>query len=155
MSAEGHFVVAARVRPKLPKESPAPCPMTLSLPSREVVHAQGELPYQFSHVLSERAQQREVHDKLSAPLLIPFFKGYNTSVMAYGQTGAGKTYSTFGAVDTDGNASGGPGAKSRSGGYDHRGMVPRFVEAVMQEKENREVQGNVVDLRVQFVEIYC
>ena len=44
------------------------------------------------------------------------FKSFNYSIMAYGQTGTGKTHTMMGGVLND------------DGGADSRGMIPRAVE---------------------------
>lgn len=50
----------------------------------------------FDRVFSEQDNQIDVFDYFS-PVVDSFVKGTNCSVMAYGNTGAGKTYTMYGA----------------------------------------------------------
>lgn len=69
--------------------------------------------FTFDHVFGEQSTQEQLYDQFVAPYTGKFIAGYNVTVFAYGQTGTGKTHTV----------SGGEG--------DARGVVPRFVEAVM------------------------
>eukprot|EP00951_Prasinocladus_malaysianus_P003170 scaffold22548_cov31-Prasinocladus_malaysianus.AAC.2 len=60
MTEFGRFTVVARVRPKMPGESPAPSPLEPSPASQTVSHALDAEPYRLDHVLTEKAQQKEV-----------------------------------------------------------------------------------------------
>eukprot|EP00668_Euglena_longa_P019852 GGOE01024666.1.p1 GENE.GGOE01024666.1~~GGOE01024666.1.p1 ORF type:complete len:627 (-),score=113.62 GGOE01024666.1:557-2338(-) len=50
--------------------------------------------FTFDHVF--QGLQEEVYDCIGKPMLQSAFKGYNTTLFAYGQTGAGKTHSVMG-----------------------------------------------------------
>jgi hypothetical protein len=69
--------------------------------------------FTFDHVFGEQSTQEQLYDQFVAPYTGKFIAGYNVTVFAYGQTGTGKTHTV----------SGGEG--------DARGVVPRFIEAVM------------------------
>ena len=64
------------------------------------------------------ASQEEVFQKTTLPLVRSLLEGYNGTVMAYGQTGAGKSHTMFG----------------HSGGewYGNRGICSRAISAVFQ-----------------------
>ena len=47
----------------------------------------------FDSILSPRATQQDVYNEAVRPIVDDVLLGYNGSVMAYGQTGAGKTLS--------------------------------------------------------------
>lgn len=53
----------------------------------------------FDHVFSECSTNHQVFQKTIKPLAEHFSNGYNSTVFAYGITGAGKSYTMFG----DGN----------------------------------------------------
>ena len=75
--------------------------------------------------------------EVAAPIVDAVLKGYNGTVFAYGQTGTGKTH-TLGAR-----------------GYDDpavRGIMPRAVEQIMQERDTRKAGGMTVT--VQYLQIY-
>eukprot|EP01018_Ginkgo_biloba_P034212 Gb_23028 [translate_table: standard] len=48
--------------------------------------------YQFDEVLTEFASQKRVYEVVAKPVVESVLEGYNGTVMAYGQTGAGKTF---------------------------------------------------------------
>jgi kinesin family protein 6/9 len=62
--------------------------------------------------------------------------GFNGTVMAYGQTGAGKTFTMTGHTEN----------------YRLRGVIPRAVSQVFQEIRNRP--DTAVCVRISYVEIY-
>ena len=64
-----------------------------------VVSGPGEADVQvfaFDQVFSPEATQLEVFSKCAAPLVEQLCDGFNCTVFAYGQTGAGKSYSITG-----------------------------------------------------------
>lgn len=56
--------------------------------------------YKFDEVLSENASQKRVYEVVAKPVVESVLEGYNGTVMAYGQTGTGKTY-TVGRLGKD------------------------------------------------------
>ncbi|XP_024361980.1 kinesin-like protein KIN-UB isoform X2 [Physcomitrium patens] len=48
--------------------------------------------YQFDEVLTETASQKRVYEVVAKPVVEGVLEGYNGTVMAYGQTGTGKTF---------------------------------------------------------------
>jgi hypothetical protein len=60
-----------------------------------------------------------VYDTVAQPAVVSTLQGYNASIIAYGQTGAGKTYTMEGE----------PGAH-RQELQEERGILPRAVEAI-------------------------
>lgn len=48
--------------------------------------------YEFDEVLTEFASQKRVYQAVAKPVVESVLDGYNGTVMAYGQTGTGKTY---------------------------------------------------------------
>ncbi|OVA18001.1 Armadillo [Macleaya cordata] len=48
--------------------------------------------YKFDEVFTESASQRRVYEVVAKPVVESVLNGYNGTVMAYGQTGTGKTY---------------------------------------------------------------
>ncbi|KAI8563625.1 hypothetical protein RHMOL_Rhmol03G0124000 [Rhododendron molle] len=56
--------------------------------------------YRFDEVFSESASQRRVYEVVAKPVVESVLSGYNGTVMAYGQTGTGKTY-TLGRLGKD------------------------------------------------------
>ncbi|GFZ14700.1 armadillo/beta-catenin repeat family protein [Actinidia rufa] len=56
--------------------------------------------FRFDEVFSESASQRRVYEAVAKPVVESVLTGYNGTVMAYGQTGTGKTY-TLGRLGED------------------------------------------------------
>ena len=67
------------------------------------------------------ADQRSIFEDLGKFVLDNAFKGYNCSVFAYGQTGAGKSYTMMGT-----------GAVLNSKLGDSIGLIPRICRALFQ-----------------------
>ncbi|KAK3150511.1 hypothetical protein QOZ80_3AG0234120 [Eleusine coracana subsp. coracana] len=56
--------------------------------------------YKFDELFSENASQKRVYEVVAKPVVESVLEGYNGTVMAYGQTGTGKTY-TVGHLGKD------------------------------------------------------
>ncbi|XP_076919903.1 kinesin-like protein KIN-UC [Bidens hawaiensis] len=56
--------------------------------------------YRFDEVFTESASQKRVYDAVAKPVVEGVLNGYNGTIMAYGQTGTGKTY-TLGKLGKD------------------------------------------------------
>lgn len=57
-----------------------------------VLHRDESTEFQFDAVLPSTATQADVYSVAAKPVVADVLNGYNGTVMAYGQTGAGKTY---------------------------------------------------------------
>ena len=123
------FCVAVRVRPPLKASDPgfdlipqrfrestcdAPTPTSLSIQS-----PQGKKLFVFDRVFEEETSQNGIWDYLSDSVT-SFVKGYNVSILAYGQSGSGKSY-TMGTSGPEDQA-------------DPRimGVVPRAAQALFE-----------------------
>ncbi|XP_030550484.1 kinesin-like protein KIN-UC isoform X2 [Rhodamnia argentea] len=56
--------------------------------------------YRFDEVFTDTASQRRVYEVVAKPVVESVLSGYNGTIMAYGQTGTGKTY-TVGRLGKD------------------------------------------------------
>lgn len=56
--------------------------------------------YKFDEVFAESASQKRIYETVAKPVVESVLNGYNGTVMAYGQTGTGKTY-TVGRLGKD------------------------------------------------------
>ncbi|KAL8620050.1 hypothetical protein ACOMHN_015332 [Nucella lapillus] len=84
------------------------------------------------------ASQRKVYEDIGLEMLDHAFEGYNVCIFAYGQTGAGKSYTMMGRSD--------PGQE---------GIIPQLCDDLfkrIQGKENDDLQFSV---EVSYMEIYC
>ncbi|KAG6579453.1 Kinesin-like protein KIN-UA, partial [Cucurbita argyrosperma subsp. sororia] len=57
--------------------------------------------YEFDEVLTEFASQKRVYEAVVKPVVESVLDGYNGTIMAYGQTGTGKTYTLGGLGEED------------------------------------------------------
>ena len=58
--------------------------------------------FSFDYTYDDDSIQQTVYDNLGAPLLNKAFEGWNGTIFAYGQTGAGKSYSFVGYAGNPG-----------------------------------------------------
>lgn len=91
--------------------------------------------YKFDKIL-HNASQEDVFDYCARGLISTVIEGYNATLMCYGQTGAGKTFTMVGS----------------SQNYKYRGMIPRSISLLFQEIGSRFDQA--VTVKVSYVEIY-
>ncbi|XP_065601071.1 kinesin-like protein KIF9 [Cyrtonyx montezumae] len=84
------------------------------------------------HNTSQELMYETVAKKLVSEALI----GYNGTIMCYGQTGAGKTYTMMGATVE----------------YKHRGIIPRAVQQVF--KSISRSLDSFITVRISYLEIY-
>ncbi len=93
-------------------------------------------PYDFAfdEVFGDASEQSVVYETVARAAIDDVLRGYNATIFAYGQTGAGKSHTMFGR---DGN----------------EGIIPRaakhIFDAIANSQENREFS-----IRASFLEIY-
>ncbi|OMO65565.1 Armadillo [Corchorus capsularis] len=90
--------------------------------------------YRFDEVFTETASQKRVYEVVAKPVVESVLSGYNGTVMAYGQTGTGKTF-TLGRLGKD-DAS-------------ERGIMVRALEDVM---ANISIASDTVE--VSYLQLY-
>ncbi|KAK3083432.1 hypothetical protein FSP39_022438 [Pinctada imbricata] len=82
------------------------------------------------------ASQDQVYDTVASDIVTSALDGYNGTLMCYGQTGAGKTFTISGATE----------------GYKQRGMIPRALSQLFKEIEERPEYA--ITVRISYLEIY-
>uniref|UniRef100_A0A673UDK3 Kinesin-like protein n=1 Tax=Suricata suricatta TaxID=37032 RepID=A0A673UDK3_SURSU len=82
------------------------------------------------------ASQDLVYETVAKDVVAQALDGYNGTIMCYGQTGAGKTYTMTGATEN----------------YKHRGILPRALQQVFRMIEERPTDA--ITVRVSYLEIY-
>ncbi|KAM8758571.1 kinesin-like protein KIF9 isoform 2-T2 [Rhynchonycteris naso] len=82
------------------------------------------------------ASQDLVYETVAKEVVSQALDGYNGTIMCYGQTGAGKTYTMTGAT----------------GSYKQRGILPRALQQVFRMIEERPT--HTITVRVSYLEIY-
>jgi len=92
--------------------------------------------FRFDRVFEEKATQKAVFDALMPSLISDAIDGYNATVMAYGQTGAGKTHTVMG----------------KDGSPHFRGLIPRTISALFKELSNFGREKLLIS--ISYLEIY-
>ncbi|XP_041923867.1 kinesin-like protein KIF9 isoform X1 [Alosa sapidissima] len=80
--------------------------------------------------------QEDVYNTVAHKVVLGALEGYNGTVMCFGQTGAGKTFTMTGATES----------------YKQRGLIPRAIQQVFSEVENR--QNYSFTIHLSYLEIY-
>jgi len=98
----------------------------------------------FDKVYDQEATQSQIYIDVVAPLVEQILEGYNGTVFAYGQTGAGKTYTMEGRHDDSGNYTweNDPTA----------GIIPRALHHIFTKLETEKPEDYSV--RASYVELY-
>ena len=101
----GNYRVMVRVRPVLPSDGDAPPAFSFADDYTLAIHsaaAQKEpRAFAFDRVFPPSAGQEAVFAEVQ-PAILSLFRGMNACVMAYGQTGAGKTFTMTGEAGREG-----------------------------------------------------
>ncbi|XP_036886463.1 kinesin-like protein KIF9 isoform X2 [Sturnira hondurensis] len=100
-----------------------------------VNNQQTDWSFKLDGVLHD-ASQDLVYETVAKDVVSQALDGYNGTIMCYGQTGAGKTYTMTGATEN----------------YQHRGILPRALQQVFRMIEERPTHA--VTVRVSYLEIY-
>ncbi|BDA45755.1 probable Kinesin heavy chain at N-terminal half [Coccomyxa sp. Obi] len=129
--------VVVRVRP--PRGSETGGAISVAPDNKGIVlyRDQSNVPqsgFEFDKVLREDASQADVFHAAVQPIVGDVMNGYNGTIMAYGQTGAGKTY-TLSSVAPD-----------------NIGMMPRAAAAIFSEIEHDS--SNVYTVVMSYIQIY-
>ena len=86
--------------------------------------------------IMHNVSQDSVYDQVVKDITCKTLDGYNGTVLCYGQTGAGKTFSMTGATEN----------------YQQRGIIPRTIQHVFKEIQSRQDRSYTV--RIGYIEIY-
>ena len=89
-SLPSNIQVMIRIRPLLPSENTQLCINTNLSNNKITINPERE--YSFDHILPETTSNEDIFTKHIKPNISLAFKGYNYSIMAYGQTSSGKTF---------------------------------------------------------------
>ncbi|KAK8565889.1 hypothetical protein V6N13_020965 [Hibiscus sabdariffa] len=137
----GRVRVAVRLRPRNAEESIADADFA------DCVELQPELKrlklrknnwesetYEFDEVLTEFASQKRVYEVVAKPVVESVLDGYNGTVMAYGQTGTGKTF-TLGKLGEEDTSA--------------RGIMVRSMEEIL-----ANVSPEIDSVSVSYLQLY-
>ena len=110
-------------------------------PSNHSQIAMGKVrAYKFDDVFDENADQIKIFNTCAKDLVDGCFEGYNATILAYGQTSSGKTY-TMGSYHK----------------YDTKkedlGIIPRVIGRIFEKIQEQKLKSEFI-LKVNFIEIY-
>ncbi|KAH6565131.1 hypothetical protein BASA62_007514 [Batrachochytrium salamandrivorans] len=91
--------------------------------------------FKFDNIMHNSSQEG-VYENCGGPIIKSLLDGYNATIMAYGQTGAGKTFTMTGASEN----------------YKHRGLIPRAISHLYNEIAQRSTLSFTV--RISYLEVY-
>eukprot|EP00698_Gefionella_okellyi_P012488 TRINITY_DN3365_c0_g1_i1.p1 TRINITY_DN3365_c0_g1~~TRINITY_DN3365_c0_g1_i1.p1 ORF type:complete len:504 (-),score=105.92 TRINITY_DN3365_c0_g1_i1:997-2469(-) len=141
--------VVVRVRPPQPQELKGHFEKVVDVSDTKTINLQrisdtGETygaphSFQFSSVFDEQVDQAQVYESSVRGTVLSVLEGYNGSVIAYGPTGTGKTFTM------EGGDSG-----------DARGVIPRSMEDIFTyiEQQSEERPGAEFSVRASYMQIY-
>uniref|UniRef100_A0A670ZNL9 Kinesin-like protein n=1 Tax=Pseudonaja textilis TaxID=8673 RepID=A0A670ZNL9_PSETE len=84
------------------------------------------------------ASQQQVYKDIGEEMLLHAFEGYNVCIFAYGQTGAGKSYTMMGKQEKD-----------------QRGIIPQLCEDLFRRVAEEASPSLSCSVEVSYMEIYC
>ncbi|XP_038138299.1 kinesin-like protein KIF1A isoform X14 [Cyprinodon tularosa] len=96
----------------------------------------------WSHTTPEDvnyASQMRVYQDIGEEMLLHAFEGYNVCIFAYGQTGAGKSYTMMGKQDVK----------------DQQGIIPLLCEDLFTKINDNTDNSLSYSVEVSYMEIYC
>lgn len=101
--------------------------------------------YKFDQIYGSQADQSLVYSQIGHPLLLDFLQGINVTILAYGQTGTGKTY-TMSGMDNN---------NVLDENSDIAGIIPRLLYELFEKLKNSENDiNNDYMVKVSYLEIY-
>ncbi|XP_058686421.1 kinesin-like protein KIF9 isoform X2 [Poecile atricapillus] len=100
-----------------------------------VNNSQTEWSFKLDGLLHNTSQEM-VYETVAKNVVAKALQGYNGTIMCYGQTGAGKTYTMTGAASE----------------YRNRGIIPRAIQQIF--KSAAEFLNILVSVRISYLEIY-
>ncbi|CAE7667619.1 KIF1A, partial [Symbiodinium necroappetens] len=154
--ASNEFVqTAVRLRPFLPNElsklGTAPVSCVEMKPNGHVVLSDPEKPQQpgrefectfafdSSRPKSDNySDQRTIYNSVGAEMVMHGTTGFNCCLIAYGQTGTGKTHTVHGDWQS----------------HEHRGLLPRISEGLFQRLDQCRAEGASWRVRISYIEVY-
>ncbi|NWW74026.1 KI21B protein, partial [Climacteris rufus] len=138
-----------RIRPQLPKEKIEGCHICTSVtPGEPQVLLGKDKAFTYDFVFDLDTWQERIYTTCMGKLIEGCFEGYNATVLAYGQTGAGKTYTMGTGFDL-------------SISEEEQGIIPRAISHLFSgiEERKRAAQSRGVaapefKVSAQFLELY-
>eukprot|EP00056_Hartaetosiga_gracilis_P013197 m.216546 g.216546 ORF g.216546 m.216546 type:complete len:1488 (-) comp13806_c1_seq3:3847-8310(-) len=134
-----NFKVVVRVRPHITRE----CGLSTCVNVKSNQFVSTTRPgsgkthdFVFDRVYDNHSTQQDIYESAVRPVVLSVLDGYNGSIIAYGQTGTGKTHTIEG------------------GEGDLRGIIPRASEEIFNFIESKDHSNAKFLVRASFLQIY-
>ncbi|CAD8075390.1 unnamed protein product [Paramecium sonneborni] len=143
--------IAVRVRPTLNSENEEDFVQLIDDNTIKVTRIGNSLRMKFSDILPKSANQQDVQ-RLVSESIKSFIQGINNTIFAYGQTGAGKTYTIMGGLPE--NVANVSTEKFHQViRCNERGILPRAVQSIISQLQT-QIDDDQCRLYLSFYEIY-
>lgn len=145
MALNQNIRVALRIRPALvtsnPGKAPDSCIQIVPNEPQIIVGREeaNRKTFTYDYVYGPSSTQKEIYDELAAPLVNQFLCGFNSTILAYGQTFSGKSY-TMGSSNRPNTSE------------EELGILPRVFNQIYHSKLENDEYDHV--FKVSFLEIY-
>ena len=93
--------------------------------------------FSFDSIYDENSSQQYVYENSAKPAVLSILQGFNSTIMAYGQTGTGKTFTMEGNFIENSN----------------RGILPRSVDEIFKYMETQRNKFSFA-MKVSYLQIY-
>uniref|UniRef100_A0AC35UDL1 Kinesin motor domain-containing protein n=1 Tax=Rhabditophanes sp. KR3021 TaxID=114890 RepID=A0AC35UDL1_9BILA len=150
MSSDDKVKVVVRIRPQNRLKETSYNIVTGVVEEWNQVKIPIDKTYTFDKVFDIGSEQGEIFEFCALPLIHAAFKGYNATILAYGQTGAGKTFTMGTSYDVE-----------KCPAEESLGVIPRsikhFFMAIKSRIEEADADGLTVpqfEIAVSFMELY-
>ncbi|KAL4466865.1 hypothetical protein ABPG74_010462 [Tetrahymena malaccensis] len=108
----------------------------------------------FSYdAVTDKEDQKFFYESFAKDNVIAFLKGYNSTILAYGSTGSGKTFTIIGDETIE--------SKILKSNFqdsfeqkDKYGILPRSIQTIYDELEKEQEKGIKCQLRCSYLEVY-
>ncbi|MES1911807.1 MAG: hypothetical protein MHM6MM_004182 [Cercozoa sp. M6MM] len=146
VALDTNFRVAVRVRPPLRRELRHPRYKTAIKVHEDKRHItaydviDGEIvwnqhDYSFDYVFDQDSKQQEVYEKTAKNAVMSVLNGYNATLIAYGQTSAGKTF-------------------TMEGKQNKPGIIPKAISDIFAYIDREATSSTKFLVRVSYLQIY-
>lgn len=146
MTENQNIRVALRIRPAIVTENtvgglPVSCVQIVPNEPQIIVGREeaNRKTFTYDYVYGPTSTQKEIYEDLAAPLVKQFLDGFNATILAYGQTFSGKTY-TMGSSNVPNTSE------------EELGILPRVFNQLYDTKFEDDGVDHVY--KVSFLEIY-
>ena len=158
--AKNNMLVAVRTRPLSKSEQEDSNFNTISIPEKDIIKLSmpteyipddmsgiflageqikilklKEITYEYDFVFGENSTQEEIYENTTASLINQVVEGYSATIMAYGATGSGKTYTMVGK-----------GEKV--------GLMIRAIRDLFNFVNTQKLQDKIYNIKITYIEVY-